>query len=120
MRHLKLMIVDDHAESRGLVRELLDGFADEIRECTNGEDAAAQYAEFRPDLVSMDLNMPLTDGLEATRKILAKHPTARVIVISDFDTAELRTAANRVGACQFFSKDNLTGLLQHLEHQHRR
>ena len=113
------MIVDDHEETRILIRELLGRFAEEILECTNGKEAAAQCAEFRPDLVTMDLNMPLTGGLEATRRILATNPEARVIVITQFDTPEFRLAANRAGACHFFSKNNLIGLLRYLE-QHER
>jgi DNA-binding NarL/FixJ family response regulator len=116
-RHIKLMIVDDHEETRILIRELLGRFADEILECTNGKEAAAQCAEFRPDLVTMDLNMPFTGGLEATRRILAENPGARVIVITQFDTPEFRLAASRAGACHFFSKNNLIGLLRYLEQQ---
>jgi len=114
------MIVDDHAETRGLVRELIGDFASEIRECADGEEAATEYNRFQPDLVTMDLNMPLTDGLEATRQILAEHPAARIIVITDADTAGVRAAASRAGACHFFAKDNLTGLFQHLQHQRSR
>jgi two-component system invasion response regulator UvrY len=116
-RHIKLMIVDDHAETRVLIRELIGHFAEEIRECANGEAAAAECANFHPDLVTMDLNMPLTGGLEATRRILATNPQARVIAITQFDSPEFRLAASRAGACHFFSKNNLTGLLHYLEHQ---
>lgn len=118
-RRLKLMIVDDHAETRVLIRELVSRFADEIRECPNGKDAANECVDFQPDLVTMDLNMPLTGGLEATRRILATNPEARVIVITQFDTPEFRLAANRAGACHFFSKNNLIGLLRYLEQQER-
>jgi len=118
-RRIKLMIVDDHAETRVLIRELIGRFADEIRECANGKEAATQCADFRPDLVTMDLNMPLTGGLEATRRILASNPDARVIVITQFDTPEFRLAASRAGACHFFSKNNLISLLRYLEQQER-
>lgn len=114
---LKLMIVDDHAETRALIRELIGYYVDEIRECVNGEEAATQCAEFRPHLVTMDLNMPLTGGLEATRRILEQHPTARVIVITQFDTVEYRQAATRAGACHFFSKNNLITLLSYVKQQ---
>jgi len=111
--------VDDHAETRVLIRELIGRFASEILECSNGKEAATQCAEFRPDLVTMDLNMPLTGGLEATRRILADHPAARIIVITQFDTPEFRLAASRAGACHFFSKNNLVGLLRYLERQEK-
>lgn len=112
---MKLMIVDDHAETRELIRELVGPYADEILECCNGAEAAKQCARFRPDLVTMDLNMPMTGGLEATRRVLAEHPAARVIVITEFDSAEFRLAASRAGACHFYSKNNLLGMLRHLE-----
>lgn len=112
---MKLMIVDDNSDSRQLIRELIGGFAEEIVECSNGIEAAAQCARFRPDLVTMDLNMPLTGGLEATRRVLAAHPAARVIVVTQHDGPEFRLAASRAGACHFYSKSNLVGLLRHLQ-----
>jgi len=111
------MIVDDHAETRTLIRELVGHYVDEIRECTNGEEAASQCTEFRPDLVTMDLNMPLKGGLEATRRILARNPATRVIVITQFDSAEYRLAAAQAGACHFFSKNNLFALLSYVKRQ---
>jgi len=116
---LKLMIVDDHAETRALIRELIGNYVDEILECANGEEAATQCTKFRPDIVTMDLNMPLTGGLEATRRILEHHPEARVIVITQSDTTENRRAAVTAGACHFFSKNNLIALLGYVRQQTR-
>jgi DNA-binding NarL/FixJ family response regulator len=116
---IKLMIVDDHAETRSLIRDLIGSYVDEIVECANGEEASEQCGEFHPDLVTMDLNMPLTGGLEATRRILERHPTTRVIVITQHDTAEFRQAATRAGACHFFSKSNLVSLLAYVKQQAR-
>jgi DNA-binding NarL/FixJ family response regulator len=115
MKPMKLMIVDDNAGCRELIRDVIGGFADEILECENGAEAATQCARFRPDLVTMDLNMPLTGGLEATRRVLAEHPAARVIVVSQDESPEFRVAATRAGACHFYSKNNLSGLLRHLQ-----
>jgi DNA-binding NarL/FixJ family response regulator len=115
--HIKLMIVDDHAQTRALIRDLIGHYVDEIRECVNGEEAATQCAEFRPDLVTMDLNMPLVGGLESTRRILARHPATRVIVITQFDSVEYRQAASSAGACHFFSKNNLVSLLSYVKQQ---
>jgi len=116
---LKLMIVDDHSETRALIREMIGHYVDEIVECVNGEEAATKCAEFRPDLVTMDLNMPMTGGLEATRRILEHHPDARVIVITQSDTSENRKAAIRAGACHFFSKTNLIAVLSYVRQQTR-
>jgi len=112
---MKLMIVDDHAATRSLIREMIGHFADTILECASGEEAALRCAEFQPDLVTMDLNMRMTDGLETTRQILAQYPHSRVIVITQCDTPASRAAAMRAGACHFFAKDNLSRLLQHLQ-----
>ncbi len=119
-RRNKLMIVDDHAETRILIRELIGRLANEVRECVDGREAAVQCVDFRPDVVTMDLNMPLSGGLEATRKIVDEIPGVRVIIVSDFDTLEFRLAAARAGACHFFSKGNLIGLLRYLEQQQLR
>jgi DNA-binding NarL/FixJ family response regulator len=119
-KRIKVMIVDDHEETRVLIRELVGLFSDDIVECESGEEASARCAEFQPDLVTMDLNMPLTGGLETTRRVLAKSPDARVIVISEFDSVEFRRAASRAGACHFFSKNNLLGLLSYLESHQKR
>ena len=113
------MIVDDHSETRALIREMIGHYVDEIIECVNGEEAATKCAEFRPDLVTMDLNMPMTGGLEATRRILEHHPDARVIVITQSDTSENRKAAIRAGACHFFSKTNLIAVLSYVRQQTR-
>lgn len=118
MKPMKLMIVDDNAGCRELIRDVIGGFADEIIECEDGTEAANECARFRPDLVTMDLNMPLTGGLEATRRVLAQHPAARVIVVSQYDGPEFRLAASNAGACHFYSKSNLAGLLRHLQELH--
>ena len=115
MNAMKLMIVDDNPDCRELIRDVIGGFADEILECADGTEAATQCARFRPDVVTMDLNMPLTGGLEATRRVLSEYPAARVIVVTQHEGPEFRMAASRAGACNFYSKNNLVGLLRHLQ-----
>ena len=108
-RPVKLMIVDDHAETRVLIRELIGRFAAEILECTNGKEAATQCAEFRPDLVTMDLNMPLTGGLEATRRIRTfeaedESPRTPIVALTANATAEDREASLAAGMDGFLVK----------------
>jgi len=112
---MKLMIVDDHAETRSLIRETIGHLADEIVECIDGREALAMYDQFLPDLVTMDLNMKTVDGFEATRQLRMKHPLSRVLVVTQFDSVVCRSAAMAAGAGRFFSKDDLAGLRQYLE-----
>jgi len=112
---MKLMIVDNHEETRALIREMVGRFAEDILECSSGAEAAVHCADFHPDLVTMDLDMPLVNGLEATRRVLAQNPGARVIVITQYNSIDVRTAAARAGVCHFFAKDNLSALTQYVQ-----
>lgn len=108
---MKLMIVDDHVETRHLIREMIGHLATEIRECSNGEEAVRQCEEFGPDIVTMDLHIQPIDGIEAMQRILAAHPSTRVIVVTQSDSDSLRRTAIYAGASHFLTKDHLVGLL---------
>lgn len=105
-----MLIVEDSAVMRRLLRSLLSGLATEIHECTDGSQALAAYRQHQPDWVLMDIEMPELDGLAATRQILAEFPAARVVIVTQHDSAKFRTAARRAGACGFISKENLLEL----------
>jgi len=107
---MKLLIVEDNAVMRRLLRSLLSTLAAEIHECTDGNQALAAYRQLLPDWVLMDIEMPELDGLEATRQLLATFPNARVVIVTRYDDAKFRDAACRAGACGFVSKENLLGL----------
>jgi DNA-binding NarL/FixJ family response regulator len=76
-----------------------------VAEASNGRDAVAQAARFRPDVVLMDIRMPEMDGLEATRRILAADPEARVLILTTFDLDDYVFEALRAGASGFVLKD---------------
>lgn len=65
----RLLIVEDQPENRLLLRRLLGPFGFELREATNGQEAVALFEQWHPDLIWMDIRMPVMDGLEAVRKI---------------------------------------------------
>ncbi len=110
LRPQKLLIADDSAEMRRLLRRIcVHAFAD-ICECADGEQAVALFAEQRPDCVLMDIAMPRLDGLAAMAQILAREPTARVIIVSQHDGASFRQAAAQAGASGFVSKNHLEPL----------
>ena len=112
---MKLMIVDDHTESRALIRQVLAPFAVEICECASGEEAVQRTPEFRPQFVTMDLHMQSMGGLEATRRILALQPSAHVVVVTQSGNPLVRAAATKSGARRFILKDELDQLSEHLQ-----
>jgi two-component system chemotaxis response regulator CheY len=77
-----ILVVDDAAFMRRLIREVLADAGYRVREAVNGRDAVEKYAESRPDLVTMDLIMPTMSGLEAIEKIRSQDEGARIVVVS--------------------------------------
>jgi len=108
------MIVDDHAETRRLIRNLLGEHAAAVCECASGEEAVQRCEEFKPDFVTINLKLATLNDLEATREIQARS-SAEVVVVTDSGTVELRRAALRAGAKGCFSENNLAPLLRHFQ-----
>ncbi len=106
---IRVLIADDQALVRGGLRVLLeaDRGIEVVGEAEDGEGAVAAVAELLPDVVLMDIRMPGTDGLEATRRILAGDttPETRVLILTTFDADEYVYEALRAGASGFMLKD---------------
>jgi two-component system invasion response regulator UvrY len=102
---IRVMLVDDHALVRMGFRMLLaDAQVEVVAEADTGEQACADYATVRPDVVVMDLSMPGMGGLEAVRRLLAQDPKARVLALSAHeDTAHPRRVL-RAGALGYLAK----------------
>ena len=104
---MKIMIVDDHAEMRRLLRSTLSHMADEFVECDNGSEAVTAFERERPDWTIMDIAMKPMDGLEATSRIKARFADARIVILTQHDSPPMREAALSAGACGFLAKENL-------------
>ena len=112
---MKILIVDDHAPARRFIRQMIAPLATEIFESSDGSESVSLCDRLRPDFVTMDLMMEGIDGLEATRRIRASCPAAKVIVVSVYGDRELKDAAEHAGACHFVAKRDLVELLRYME-----
>ncbi len=106
----KLLIVDDNPGIRTIIRKLCDGIADTIIEASNGKEAIEFYAQHRPDWTIIDIEMPVMDGLTATRSICQEYPDAQIVVTTHDDEPEWRQEAIAAGAKEFVPKDTLGSL----------
>jgi DNA-binding NarL/FixJ family response regulator len=106
---LRILTVDDHPLMRAGVVSFLatEPGLQVVAEAANGEEALEKYRELRPDLVLMDLSMPVMDGLEATRAILEEFPDARIIVLTTYAGDEDVHRALDAGAVGYVLKDML-------------
>lgn len=104
---IRILLVDDQALFREGLRILLSSQPDfeVVAEAANGEEALRQAAIFRPDVVLMDLRMPVLDGVAATRRLHELYPASRVIALTTFDEDEYIFEGLRAGAFGYLLKD---------------
>ncbi|WP_232668755.1 response regulator [Pseudonocardia sp. TRM90224] len=106
---VSVLLVDDQPMLRLGFRAVLDGQPDieVVGEAGNGVEALTLTSALAPDVVLMDVRMPVMDGIEATRRIVASGSRSRVLVLTTFDLDEYVFAALRAGASGFLIKDAL-------------
>lgn len=106
-RPLRILLVDDQALVRLGFRMVLEAEADlhVVGEAADGVEALRLAVETRPDVILMDVRMPNLDGIEATRRIVAANPAARIIILTTFDLDEYAFGGLRAGASGFLLKD---------------
>lgn len=108
---IRVLIVDDHALFRQGVNSILSGSKGivVVGEAENGQTAVDLYARLRPDVVVMDINMPIMNGLEATRRIKRIHPAARILMLTVSDAEEALFEAVKAGASGYVLKTATPG-----------
>jgi DNA-binding NarL/FixJ family response regulator len=104
---VRVLLVDDQALFREALATLLEvrPEIDVVGEAGNGAEALERAAVLRPDVVLMDLHMPVLDGIGATRRLQVEHPDIRVLALTTFDDDEEVFAALRAGAVGYLLKD---------------
>ncbi|HZT17026.1 MAG TPA: response regulator transcription factor [Gaiellaceae bacterium] len=104
---IRVLVVDDQALVRSGFRMILEerDDIDVVGEAENGREAVDAALRTSPDVVLMDVRMPELDGIEATARILAERPDARVLILTTFDLDEYVARALRAGASGFLLKD---------------
>jgi DNA-binding NarL/FixJ family response regulator len=106
MRHVRVLVADDHQELREALVELLGLLSFEVvGAAADGVDAVALAKERPPDVVLMDLSMPVLNGLDATRLLREDLPDLPVVVFSAFQSDELKREALAAGAVAYLAKD---------------
>ncbi|HET6443975.1 MAG TPA: response regulator transcription factor [candidate division Zixibacteria bacterium] len=107
MKRIRVLLADDHTLVRKGLRALLDE-APEIQvigEASDGRDAVAKTNDKQPDVILMDISMPLLSGLEATRQIMERNPDARIIILTVHSNEEYLLQALRAGAAGYLLKE---------------
>ena len=118
MKTKRILIVDDVPQVRRELRTLLPllDAIDIVGEAENGQDAIELAAALQPDVILMDVEMPVVDGLAATRLIKQQCPQCRVIILSIHDDEAVRARARSAGADDFVDKGApLAALLQAIQ-----
>ncbi|WP_416839394.1 chemotaxis protein CheY [Haloferax sp. DFSO52] len=100
----KVLVVDDSAFMRNLLKQLLEGEHEVVGEAENGVEAVELYRELDPDVVTMDVVMPIRNGIEATSEIKSADPGASVIMCTSVGQEEKMREAVEAGADGYITK----------------
>ncbi len=110
-----IMIVEDNKSMRSYLSGLIREEGDTVIECSDGKYAGDMYAKYHPDWVLMDIKMKKVNGIKATRNIIKSFPSARIVMLTSYDTPEYRKASLDAGALNFLCKRDLRLLWKTIE-----
>jgi two-component system chemotaxis response regulator CheY len=113
----KILLVDDSITSRKVLKNILTKEGHEIvGEAVNGQDAVEKYKTLHPDITTMDITMPVMDGLESLRSIMEYDKNAKVIMVSAAGQKNKMVEAIKLGAAEFltkpFEKEQIISILE--------
>lgn len=114
-----ILIIDDSKTSRKVLRNLLEADGHVIvGEAVNGEDGVAKYKEFHPDITTLDITMPVLDGIEALKLIMNEDEKAKVVMVTAAGQKNKMVDALKHGATEYISKpfepDQITSIISKL------
>ena len=102
----RILVVDDASFMRNVLKDIIksNGLASEIFEAGDGIEGVKAFQKIKPDLVTMDVNMPKADGIQALRAILKINPHAKVVMITSVEEKHIVQDAMRLGARDYVVK----------------
>jgi two-component system chemotaxis response regulator CheY len=102
----KILVVDDASFMRTVLKDIIksNGLATEIIEAGDGVDGVKAYQTSKPNLVTMDVNMPRADGIQALRAIMKIDPTAKVVMVTSVEQKQIVQDAMKLGARDYIVK----------------
>ena len=102
----KVLIVDDASFMRTVLKDIVrsNGLASEILEAGDGVEGVKAFQQSKPDLVTMDVNMPRADGIQALRAIMKINPAAKVVMVTSVEQKEIVQDAMKLGARDYVVK----------------
>jgi two-component system, NarL family, response regulator LiaR len=115
---IRVLVVDDHRHIHEVITRVLIGINDIsiVGQAANGAEAVRLCEEISPDLILMDVVMPVMDGRQATERLHEKYPDAKILVLSSFQDHESVHQMLRSGAVGYITKDALTNDLVNVIH----
>lgn len=102
----KILVVDDASFMRTVLKDIIkgNGLATEVIEAGDGVDGVKAYQTQKPDLVTLDVNMPRADGIQALRAIMKIDPAAKVVMVTSVEQKQIVQDAIRLGARDYIVK----------------
>jgi len=107
---MKLMIVDDHASTREMIRKFLCLPGIDFYECSSGNEALRCARSYQPDWITVDVNMPGLNGFQLAEALREQNPRAHVVIVTGYNEPHFPKLSNAVGAVGLVCKENLMTL----------